>query len=358
MSSSASQAKVRIAVIGAGVIGPRHARTALKIDETELVAIVDPLPGGRAVAQELGVAHYASISELLNSPSKPDAAVICTPNHTHVAVAKELAAGGVSVLIEKPVSTDIPSGEGLVRELEASPVKALVGHHRRFNPYVIATKKILDSGALGKILAINGLWVTYKPSDYFDPPADWRRSTTAGVVYINMIHEIDILHHLIGPIASVHAEQIIPQRGFEAEEGAALTLRFKSGAVGSFVLSDNLPSPHNFESGTGENPLIPKTGQDFYRLFGTEACLSVPDLTIWSYKGTTKSWHSEFHHEQVPVEDGVPFELQLAHFARVVRGQESPSCTLQAGLAALIVCQAIKDAIASNSTVHIQEYKL
>ncbi|KAI0876404.1 hypothetical protein GGS24DRAFT_498834 [Hypoxylon argillaceum] len=295
--ASSSTSEVRFAVVGLGLIGPRHARTVAKHDAAKLVAIIDPMPAAAAIAGELGVPHYKSIAECLKSPDKPDAAIICTPNNTHVAVAKELISGGVSVLIEKPISTDIPSGEALVQELASSSVKALVGHHRRFNPYIVATKKILESGSLGNIIAVNGLWATYKPLDYFDPPTQWRRDKTAGVVYINMIHEIDLLHHLFGTISTVHAERTVSQRGFKAEEGAALTLRFHSGAVGSFILSDNVPSPYNFEAGTGENPLIPKTGQDFYRVFGTEGCLSVPDMTVWSYKGATKSWHSELSKE-------------------------------------------------------------
>lgn len=47
-------------------------------------------------------------------------------------------------------------------------------------------------------------------------------------------------------------------------------LHFATGAVSTFLLADAVPSPHNFEAGTGENPLVPKTGMDFYRIFGTE----------------------------------------------------------------------------------------
>ncbi|KPM35417.1 hypothetical protein AK830_g11165 [Neonectria ditissima] len=138
-----------------------------------------------------------------------------------------------------------------------------------------------------------------------------------------MIHEVDLLHYLFGPITRVHAEKTISQRGFDAEEGAALTLRFKSGAVGSFLVSDSLPSPYSFEAGTGENPLIPESGQDFYRVFGTDASLSVPDMTTWSYAGGQKTWSAELVRDKVPVPDGVPFELQLGHFVRVVRGLEA-----------------------------------
>lgn len=349
--------KIKVAVIGAGLIGPRHARTVASSSETSLVAIVDPAPAGASLAVELKVPHYKSISEMLQSSDTPEAAVICTPNHTHVPISRELSTAGVHILIEKPFSTDIPSGRELLEHLRKSEVKALVGHHRRFNPYMVEAKRIVSSGTLGRIISMSGLWTLYKPMDYFD--MEWRRGETGGVVLINMIHEVDLLHHLFGPITRVHAERTVSQRGFDAEEGAALTLRFRSGAVGSFVLADGVPSPYNFESGTGENPLIPKTGQDFYRVFGTEGTLSVPDMSIWSYKDdVVKSWHSELARDQLPVQEGVPFELQLAHFCKVIRGEETPSCSAQAGLAALLVCQAIKEALRDNTTVEIEGYDL
>ncbi|KAM5354052.1 hypothetical protein ACJ41O_000702 [Fusarium nematophilum] len=347
---------ITFAVIGVGLIGPRHAQTVVHSSQAQLVAIVDLMPAGEALARDLGVSYFKSVSEMLQSPDKPDAAIICTPNHTHVPLARELSSGGVHILIEKPFCTDIPSGKALLEHLRQTGVKALVGHHRRFNPYMVTAKQTVSSGSLGKIIAINGMWATYKPPEYFDAPAEWRRTSTGGVVLINMVHEVDLLHYLFGPITRVHAEKTISQRGFDAEEGAVLTLRFKSGAVGSFLVSDNVPSPYNFESGTGENPLIPKAGQDFYRVFGTEASLSVPDMTTWSYRGGEKSWHGELVKETIPVPDGVPFELQLEHFVRVIRGEETPSCTPEAGLAALVVCQAIKDALEGNTTVDIDTF--
>ncbi len=151
---------------------------------------------------------------------------------------------------------------------------------------MVTAKRVISSGSLGKAVAINGLWVLYKPLPYFDPPAEWKRhNSSGGVVLINMIHEVDLLHYLFGPIITVQADKMISQRDFGAEEGAALPMRFESGVVGSILVSDNLPSPYNFEAGTGENRLIPHTGQDFYRIFGTDASLSIPDMTLWSYRG-------------------------------------------------------------------------
>ncbi|KAI4717904.1 hypothetical protein E4T48_05913 [Aureobasidium sp. EXF-10727] len=316
--ASPSAKPITFAIIVVGIIGPRHAQSVIKSSNATLVAVCDPLAHGAALAAELGI----------------------------------------HVLIEKPFSVDVQSGKELLTHLEASGVKSLVGHHRRFNPYMVTAKEIIASGTLGDIIAINGLWTTFKPQEYFDAPAEWRRGETGGVVLINLVHEIDLLHYMFGPIARVHAEKTTSRRGFEAEEGAALTLRFTSGVVGTFILSDNSPSPYNFEAGTGENPLIPQSGMDFYRVFGSEASLSVPDMTIWSYRGTAKSWHSEMVKDFVAVAEGVPFDLQLQHFVNVIRGVEVPSCSAQAGLATLIVCSAIKEALKNNSTVNIEEYGL
>ncbi|KAH8893950.1 NAD(P)-binding protein [Thozetella sp. PMI_491] len=357
--ASNSTPSIRVAVIGVGLIGPRHAQSVKGNSDTELVAIVDPAPGSAVLAAEFGVPHFNSVADLLQAAAKPDAAIICTPNHTHVPIAMELASGGVHILVEKPISTDIASGEALLQHLSSNHVATLVGHHRRFNPYMVATKKTIDSGVLGNVIAISGLWTLRKPPRYFEAPTDWRRGTTGGVVLINMIHEVDLLHYLYGTIARVHAERTVSQRGFAAEEGAAITLRFQSGVVGTFLISDNVSSPYNFEAGTGENPIIAKAGQDCYRIMGSEATLSVPDMSLWSYRGKDeKSWHEEMTRDAVPVPEAVPFDLQLAHFVKVIRGEEKPSCTVQAALGALRVCQALREAIAQNSTVEIEPYSL
>lgn len=64
--------KTKIAVIGVGLIGPRHCRTVASSPDARLIAIVDPLPQGAALAKELGMAHYTSIRELLASSDKPE----------------------------------------------------------------------------------------------------------------------------------------------------------------------------------------------------------------------------------------------------------------------------------------------
>jgi predicted dehydrogenase len=197
--------------------------------------------------------------------------------------------------------------------------------------------------------------VLKKPSSYFDAPTDWRaKSGSGGPILINLIHEVDIFHYLLGPIVRVHAEKTLSQRDHDVEEGAAILLRFASGVVGTFILSDNVPSSHSFESGTGENPIIPRGGKDFYRIFGAEGTLSVGDMKLIRYgEGMEKRWENPLQVEDVAVGSEVPFDEQVANFVGVVRGSEVPRCSGEDGLKAIIVCDAITRAMDTGDPVDI-----
>lgn len=358
---------LNIIIVGAGLIGPRHAQSVVSHPSTTLVALVDPAPSSATTASELSTNYFPSINALLTSDlPKPDAAIVCTPNHTHVDISKELLDANIHILVEKPISNTIDSAKSLLAHTqgpEKAHLKLLVGHHRRFNPYVQRTKQILASNSLGRILAVNGLWTLFKPESYFAAPGagEWRRSRAAGggVVNINLVHDVDLLHYFFGPITRVHAEKTLPLRAdplHDAEEGAALTLRFASGVVGTFLVCDATPSPCNFEAGTGENPLVPRCGEGagFYRIFGTEASLSVPDMTRWSYDGCAeKSWSQPLTVERFEVGEATPFDLQLGHFVDVIMRGERPSCSGEDGLRALVVCQAVRRALETGETVDL-----
>ena len=167
---------ITIAVVGAGLIGPRHAEAIRNCPSAHLLAFVDPDPAARTVAASFDVPFFQSISELLaSSETRPDAAIICTPNHTHVSIARDFLAAGIHVLVEKPLCTEVTEGRALIQFAEVRDLKLLVGHHRRFNPYVVAAKRALEAGVVGKVIAISGLWTLKKADAYFLSPTAWKR---------------------------------------------------------------------------------------------------------------------------------------------------------------------------------------
>ncbi len=194
---------IRLAVLGAGLIGKRHIEHALAAPEAELVAIVDPSPLGKTLAAQRAVPWYPSFADLAKM-AKPDGVIIATPNQaTRRKRPRSRSNAGVPALVEKPIADDVASATRLVEAAEKAGVPLAVGHHRRHNPMCQRAKAIIDSGRLGRLVTVHGFFWLMKPDDYFDEP--WRRAKGAGPVFMNLIHDVDLLRHLCGEIVSVQA---------------------------------------------------------------------------------------------------------------------------------------------------------
>jgi predicted dehydrogenase len=168
---------VKLAVIGAGLIGRRHAELIAAEPQARLVGIVDPAPVGRDLAQRLKTQWRASFAELLTA-NRPDGVIIATPNPLHVRNGLEAIAAGAPALVEKPIADNVASGLKLVEAAERAGVPLLVGHHRRYNPLIQKAKAILESGRLGRVLTIHAMFWLMKPNEYFE--AAWRAREGGG----------------------------------------------------------------------------------------------------------------------------------------------------------------------------------
>ncbi|MGD8649633.1 MAG: Gfo/Idh/MocA family oxidoreductase [Desulfobacterales bacterium] len=184
---------VSIAVIGAGCIGHRHVKHILEEPRCRLAGVIDPDPQAKSLAEHAGVAYYPDTALFLNE-ADAEGVIIATPNDTHTDIGIQCATAGCHLLVEKPIDSDPAAAGKLIETAKNAGVKVLVGHHRRFNPYIEATKRILDNGMLGTVTAVNALWTVLKPPSYFN--VAWRRKPGAGPVLINLIHDIDNLRYL------------------------------------------------------------------------------------------------------------------------------------------------------------------
>jgi predicted dehydrogenase len=332
-----SMAPVRI--IGGGLIGSRLGRLMAAEDRCELVAVADPAPAGVDLAAELGVAWFADYEEMLGAVA-PDGVVVATPNQMHLPAAVACAAHGAHILMEKPIAHSVAAGRELVGVVRGAGVGMTVGQHRRFDPAAEAAKQIIDGGEIGDLLAVSATWAVRKPTSYFDTA--WRREKGGGVVLINLIHDMDMLRHLCGEIATVHGELGHGARGFEVEDTAALVIRFKSGALATVMISDAAPSPWGWEMATGENPGIPATGQNCYRFMGTRGSLDFPNIELWRHgEGDAGDWSHAIHGSRRRLPPRAALADQLKHFLRLVRGEEPPRISGEDGLASLAATEAV-----------------
>lgn len=342
-------APVRLAVIGAGLIGRRHAEYIAVEPGAVLSAVVDPSPVGREVASRLGAPWYASLADLL-AAGCPDGVIIATPNQMHVDNGLEVIAAGIPAVVEKPIADDVAAALRLVEAAEAAGVPLLVGHHRRYNPMIAKAREIIEDGRLGRVVAVHGNFWLMKPDDYFD--VAWRRKPGAGPVYINLIHDVDLFRHLCGEIVAVQARESNAVRGNPVEESAVILLEFASGALGTVTVSDTIVAPWSWELTASENPAYPRQDQACYHIGGTHGALAIPQLDLWSYR-QARSWWEPLVRERVPFAPADPLEAQIRHFCAVIRGEAEPLVSGREGLNTLKVIEAIKQAARSGLTVMV-----
>jgi predicted dehydrogenase len=281
---------------------------------------------------------------------RPDGVIVATPNQLHVEHGLACIRAGIPVLIEKPIASDVRSGERLVREAEAADVPILVGHHRRHNPIIASAKARISSGAIGEVVAVHAICWLYKPDDYFR--TDWRTQAGAGPVFINLIHDIDLLRYLCGEVRAVQAFDSNRVRGHQVEDTAAIIMEFDSGALATVTVSDTIVAPWSWELTSGENPAYPSTGQSCYLIGGTHGSLEIPGCGVWS-NPSQRSWWEPINCETSRLDDQDPLRLQISHFCRVISRTEKPLVSGREGLRTLQVIEAIKSAAESGASAHL-----
>lgn len=348
-----ANSRVRIAVIGAGLIGERHARLVHEIDALELSAVIDPAIDACGILQGENVRSFNSFAAFLESEIECDGVVIATPNQTHRGIALDCMERGLACLIEKPLAANSDDALAILEASEKTGCPVLVGHHRRHHTVSRQLKEIIDAGKLGRIVGAQLSWMLRKPDDYF-AAGDWRTKSGGGPVWINLIHEVDLLRFFVGEITEVSAMLSSAVRGTEAEDTGVLNLKFENGAIASAILSDTAPSPWHFEGGSGENPNIVITKEDGLRIFGTDGAISFPSMTHWKHSTSDGHWGTEISPSSIvamPQMSGeTALTTQLQHFAAVIEKGESPLVNARDGLQSVRVVEAIHLAARTGKT--------
>jgi predicted dehydrogenase len=344
--------RVRLASIGAGMIGQLHARLARGLADCQYVALCDPDPAKEKLAAELGAAYYRDYRQLIQR-ERLDAVLIAVPNEAHDAVGLDCAARGLHLFMEKPIASSLEAADRLIAGARAGGVQLYIAHHRRFNPRINRVREAVRGGELGDLVGVSVLWCMYKPSEYFTA-GPWRAGKGGGPILINTIHEIDLLRYIHGELVRVYAEVSSKSRGFEVEDTVSVSLRFADGALASILMSDAAPSLWGYESTAGENPFFYPTKGDLYHFLGRKASLTFPGLVKVFYADPARmGWQHPLSTEQLEVSPCDPYVEQLQHFCRVVRGQEPPRTSGEDARRSLAVAMAVRESGATGRALEV-----
>lgn len=348
MADPATDLPVRLALIGAGLIGRKHLRTIAAQPGADLVALVDPAPAAVDLAAEQGVPCFADTGEMLAALA-PDGVVVATPTPLHLDPVLAALEAGAHVLVEKPIAATDDEAARIIAAADRTGRQVLVGHHRRHYPVLTQARELLASGAIGDLVTVHGHWTVLKAGgDYW--VADWRRYRAAGPVLVNLIHEFDTLRHVCGEITSVQAEMTNHVRGWEKEDAAVILVTFAGGAIGTFTLSDATPSPWAWEFATGENPDYPPSHRNTHRFTGTLGALEFPNLALWR-QDRGAGWQFPIRRQPVAVQRADAYARQCAHFCAVIRGRADPLISARDGARTLRAVTAVFEAAETGRRV-------
>jgi predicted dehydrogenase len=306
-------------VVGAGGLGYHHVRILRDMQGPAFAGFYDArAERAEQVARELGVTAHPSLDALLDVV---DAVTIVVPTPAHFAVAREVLGRGIHALIEKPIATTLDEADEMLALARANGALVQTGHVERFNQAIRAALPYVDAPR-------------FIESDRLAPFNP--RGADVAVVLDLMIHDIDLVHTLVGGRASsVIAVGVPVLTPFVDIANARLT--FDSGAVANITASrvsrERMRKLRIFQQ-SGYLSLDLGSGEgEFFRLRGDVdfAALAAAPLALEQFV------------ERIPLraEVGEPLRLEFESFVAAVRGEGPVVVTGEAGREALAVALQI-----------------
>jgi UDP-N-acetyl-2-amino-2-deoxyglucuronate dehydrogenase len=240
--------KIRFALVGCGRIAANHFAAIEKhAERAELTDVCDTDPQAlkKAIAQTQARGH-ASLTALLQA-TKADIVVLSTPSGLHPEQAIEVALSGRHVMTEKPMATRWHDALRMVKVCDEAAVRLFVVKQNRRNATLQLLKRAVEKERFGRIYMVNINVFWTRPQEYYDSAA-WRGTWEFdGGAFMNQAsHYVDLLDWLIGPIESLQAYTATLARNIEVEDTGVMSVRWRSGALGSMNVT-MLAYPKNME---------------------------------------------------------------------------------------------------------------
>jgi UDP-N-acetyl-2-amino-2-deoxyglucuronate dehydrogenase len=344
-------------IVGTGVIAAIHADAIALLSETglpdaRLVAITD-VDGGAA----------AAFAAARGCPAEPDLGAllarrdievvcVCVPSGLHAEIAIQAAKAGKHLVVEKPIDVSLEAADRLIDAARGAGVALTVISQHRFDPGLIELKRLIDDGALGRLVLAEATTKWYRTQDYYDSAA-WRGTWAmdGGSLANQGVHYVDLLRWCMGPAAEVTAVYSTQAHQIEVEDTALAIVRFASGAIGTILSSTAaFPGfPQRLEITGTLGTVTVEDGQIVRRALitdpGPPALDTAPGASPAAAESTTES---------DPAALGVTSHAaQLADLLAAVDSGREPAVSGQAGRDALEIVCAVYESSRSGRAVKL-----
>ncbi|HEY4954375.1 MAG TPA: Gfo/Idh/MocA family oxidoreductase, partial [Gemmatimonadaceae bacterium] len=193
------------------------------------------------LAAEHEACAYPSIEEMLEAERNLDVVAVCSPNGLHARHTIAALEAGCHVLCEKPMAITVSDCSAMIQAAERANRCLFIVKQNRFNPPVVAVKKLLDEGRLGQVYSVqlNCFW--NRNADYYRDTWKGTLELDGGSLYTQFSHFIDLLYWMIGDVKEAFAiVDNYAHRGIiEFEDTGVVALRFDNGALGTINFTIN-----------------------------------------------------------------------------------------------------------------------
>ncbi|HRH70474.1 MAG TPA: Gfo/Idh/MocA family oxidoreductase [Flavobacteriales bacterium] len=315
---------LRIGVLGAGHLGRIHIQQLRELSEWQVVGFHDPHPEKcAAITAEFGVEALPDLDHLLRTVDVVD---IVTPTTSHFALASAALKRGKHVFIEKPLTQTIAESNELLILAQAAGTQVQVGHVERFNPaFQAALPYFADP-----------MFIETHRLAQFNP-----RGTDVSVVLDLMIHDIDIVLHVVkSPVADIRASGVAVVS--DTPDIANARIAFANGCVANLTASrismKNMRKSRFFQRDAYIAVDMLEKSTEIVRM---RTVVGEPDpfavsIDLGAGKGVREI---SFEKPEVPTINAIREELRS--FARSITGGTAPTVTIQDGAEALRVAHEV-----------------
>jgi predicted dehydrogenase len=322
---------MKVAVVGAGLIGSRRARVAASRPDTAVVAVADvDQERARTTATECGAQHVAARWEDVVLRDDVDAVIVSTVNKWLTPVALAAAVAGKHVLVEKPVGRNLQEVSALADQVVRSGVAVKAGFNLRHHPAMSKAHEKVSKGDIGDVIFIRAVYGHGGRPGY---ETEWRGDPDlagGGELLDQGIHIADLVNWFIGPVRVVYCRtETLDWPVAPLEDNAFAILRAQSGAMVSFHTSwTQWRNRFTFEvyGRTGAIEISGLGGS-----YGVERLVTMtrrvggaPDETVEEFTGDDTSWR-----------------LEWDEFVTAIREQRAPSAGISDALAAMRLVDAM-----------------
>ena len=314
---------IRVAIVGAGIMGTNHARVLKTNKDCDVVAVIDPdSKAGNALAKAIGVPWLPRLETGL---TRIDAAVVAAPTERHTELVCRLLAAGINVLVEKPVCTSLEELRQIEFAASRSKGLVMVGHVERFNPAVLELGRLI-----GSIVHLD-----FRRIGPFSP------RIRGDVILDLMIHDIDLALLLTGEFPTyIAAAGRAVKSPFH--DTAHAIVAFPSGVTATFAAS------RVAQRKVREVDITQR--DDFISVDLLRQDVTIHRVEHSEYVSREGATYRQIGHVDIPflTYRGEPLALQLERFISGIRDGKHPTPSLTDGGRALQVALAVRERLTAS----------